>query len=560
MVILTFNFKFLFIKLINITKSYSSKTLFKNVNISIGKNDKIGIVGKNGQGKSTFLKILNGITEPEKGKVIIDPPGSVIGYHKQFIIEIDKDLSIEQYILSKSPKLYKIKNSLDKMSYKLKRSPKNNFLLNRFVNLNSQYEEKGGFVLENQIPKLLSKLNIGEFSLQTKVRTLSGGQKTRLQLVNLLSDKTNILLLDEPTNNLDIEAIKWLEQFVINFKGIILIISHDRALLNKTVNKILEIDNGKVNLYSGNFDYYKEQKEKDRIKREKEYLREIKKIKKLQFEANKKESKARSTTAKIRGKGVDGYSAIYIRASAGKQAKTARIYKDKIQKEIENNVPEKMKRKYKIKFDIQPLRNSGNQVVILRNIYKYYKNKEILKNINLEISRGEKVLLDGPNGSGKSTLMKIITSRIKPDCGIVKLGSKVDIGYFCQEQEELNLKNSVIEEFITNNNMDEEEARAFLHQMLFTGDQVFQKISSLSQGEKSKLILAKLLVKRHNFLILDEPLNHLDIESIEVIEESLRNYKGTLLIVSHDRTFLNRIGINRKMSLRSNHKLIIQPV
>jgi len=523
------------LQLNNISLSYGNKTVLNNLNLELHSGDITGIIGVNGEGKTTLLKIISHELSPDNGSLNTFPANSKILYHKQFFTDEMQDQSVENFVMSLFSELYELYRDINALSQKTDSDS-----IRRMMELQQEFSDKNGYEILGDIDVCLGKLGLSNVNSDSKISKLSGRQKTKLQFINLLLINSDILLLDEPTNHLDIEGRKWLEEFILSQNTIIVIVSHDRTFLNNVTNKIFEMNSGKYTLYAGNYDAYKNQKlahdENDFLL----YKSKMKDIDRLSAEANKKLSEAKTMDKKF----IRGWEGPILRKKAGKKSKTAQIFIRRIEEQIMENMPEKPMQKSKIKLELKPLESSGQLILKAENVSFAYDENRIVQDANIEIWKTDRWAITGKNGSGKSTLFKLLTGELIPDVGNIKIGENVKIGYFSQEHEVLNLNHTVIDEFRKYVDMTEQDARTFLHFMLFKGDQVFQQILSLSQGEKSKLMLAILLTQGANFLILDEPTNHLDISSREVLEEALRNYEGTLCIVSHDQYFLENVRIN----------------
>lgn len=530
------------LRLQNIVKFYKDKAVIDNLSAEFHNGDVVGIVGKNGEGKTTLLKMIAGLISPDEGKISFEPFLPVVTYHEQFLnLNQNDNLTIEEYILSLYPDLLEIYKKLNQLI-----SSTNQEAIEKSISLQGIFIEKNGYEMLEKIPNVIQRLGLN-LSEQTLVKDLSGGQKTRLQFSKLLLQNSTILLLDEPTNHLDLSGIEWLTKYVQDKQGITLIVSHDRAFLNSVTNKIFEMDDGKYTSYKGNYDEYKIQRHNNIERNALIYESQMKNVRRLEKEASRRLSEARVTDQKF----IRGWGGPPIRKVAGKKAKTAQMLLRKVDEEIKENMPEKPVKKDRIKLDIQPTSSSGQMVVKINNLNFKYNVQEfsILKNINIEIWKGDRIAIKGNNGSGKTTLLKLIVGKLFLQLGEIKIGENVSIGYYSQEIENLNEDNTLIDEFRKNIEMTEQDARTFLYYMLFEGEQVFQQTNTLSQGEKSKLSLAILLAKNPNFLILDEPTNHLDIPSREVLENSLKKYSGTILVVSHDKYFLSQIKIDKYLDL-----------
>ncbi|MEI7604245.1 MAG: ABC-F family ATP-binding cassette domain-containing protein [bacterium] len=416
--------------------------------------------------------------------------------------------------------------------------------LDRYLALQEKFYEMGGYDILSSIPNYLIELGLSDISLDKSVQELSGGQKTRLKLGKLLLSKDSLLLLDEPTNYLDVASVEWLENFLQNYQGIVMLISHDREFLNNCCNKILDLENKKYPIYLGNYDEYLFQKSTKEYNDLMIYKARMKEIDRLSKEAGKKKSEARVTDKKF----IRGWEGPVVRKVSGKKAKTAQIILNKIENNIKKNMPDKPILKDKIKIDIHNIQ-SGWKILDIEKLTFSYDDKKILNNFNLSVRKGDRIALVGNNGSGKSTLLKIIIGEIQNYTGSISVGDSIVPAYFSQEHDLLDPNKTVIQEFLKYIEMNEGDARTYLYNVLFAGDQVFQDISTLSYGERARLQMAIILAGKSNFLLLDEPTSHMDIPSREIIEKALASYDGTMIVVSHDRYFLNKIGINRIVDL-----------
>lgn len=471
----------------NIWKLFTGETLLKNINFAIDEKDKIGLVGANGAGKTTLIKILMGLETHdesletnEKGK--IGKKGNLrIGYLSQ-----NFDLNMENTVF-------------DELMGELKE-----------INNKYNHEEYG---TEYKVKQILNGLNFPEERWNQRIDDLSGGQQSRIALGKILLEEPELLILDEPTNHLDLNAIEWLEKYLNTYNKAFILISHDRYFLDNVVNRIFEIEKKTINIYKGNFSEYTIQKEAYLSGAVKRYEKEQDKIKKME-----------EYITKYMG-GIKTRQAIGRRKLLGRMEK------------MED--PIVSMRKMKLKFEID--RVTTDKVVKVRNLSKSFGDKEIFKDVNMDIFRGDKIGIMGPNGVGKSTILRIINKLETQTRGTVELGEKLDIGYYDQNHTGLEGKQNILEEFMYNYPMSEEQARTFAGGFLFSEDEVFKSIDALSGGEKSRVSLMKLILAKPNVLIMDEPTNHLDIYSREVLEEALEGYEGTLIIVSHDRLFLENV-------------------
>lgn len=510
----------------DIVKSFGVEVILNGVSFHINENDKIGLVGINGAGKTTLLKILANRISYDSGELFISNNLS-IGYLEQNSL-FDSANTVYAEMLSVFSDLIDLEKELRNMERDIAlRSSQNqntDKLLASYSHKMEEFQKKNGYGYISEIKGVLNGLGFSSDYMDKGISTLSGGEKTRLSLGKLLLKKPQFLILDEPTNHLDMESLQWLEQYLKTYNGTVLIISHDRYFLDQTVSRIFELENRILNIYEGNYSTYLNKKEN--LKQQ-----ELRLFEKQQKEIKKQEEIIR----RLKQHGTE------------KLAKRARS-REKLLDHVD--VLEKPTgSSHKISVHFKPQLQSGRDVLTVNNLKKTYTNKSIFKNVSFDIKRGDRVCIIGPNGVGKTTLLKIILSSIMQDDGDILIGHNVIMSYFDQEQKLLNDDNTVIEEIHRDHVLySETQIRSILGAFLFRNDDVFKQISVLSGGERSRLSLLKLMMSNANFLIMDEPTNHLDIESKEIFEKALLNYSGTLLIVSHDRFFLNRIP-NRILEL-----------
>lgn len=501
-------------------KSFGADPILTNIKLEIQTKDRIALVGRNGAGKSTLLKIIAGQMTHDQGE-IIKPKDVTIGYLAQNT-GLESGLSIWEEMLTVFEHLRKHEQKLRELEVKmaqpqiLTNSTEYDRILKEYDFLQVSFKENGGYQYEADIRSVLHGLNFHTFDYSTKVSSLSGGQKTRLALGKLLLQKCDILILDEPTNHLDIETLSWLEQYLQGYDGAILIVSHDRYFLDKIVNQVYEISRRHITKYIGNYSKYLD------IKAD-EFERDMKQFEKQQEEVAKLQDFIQRNLA---------------RASTTKRAQSRRKQLERMQLMDRPLGDEKS-----ASFGFEIERQSGNDVLKVDTLAIGYEEETISHNLSLRITRGESVALVGPNGVGKSTLLKTILGQLPAINGSIQHGSNVVIGYYDQEQAKLTSNKRVLNELWDDHPLrNEKEIRTILGNFLFSGDDVLKIVSTLSGGEKARLALAKLMMQKANFLVLDEPTNHLDLDSKEVLENALVDYPGTILFVSHDRYFINRIA------------------
>ncbi len=505
----------------DIHKSYGIDIILKNVTFNINEGEHIGLVGPNGAGKSTILKIINKQIETDSGDIFIDK-SKKIGYLSQNL-SLESTSTIYDEVLLVFSNLIHLENKLSELEKELNKpydasnEEYHNKLIKNYTLTSELYTNRGGYTYKAEINKVLKGLGFLENDYLKPIDILSGGQKTRVALCKLLLSKPDILLLDEPTNHLDLDAIEWLEEYLKSYKGTIMVISHDRFFLDSITDKTFELSNGCIDTYNGNYSTYIE-------------------LKKKVYEEKLKAYNLQQADIKRQEEIIERYRS-FNREKSVRAAESRQKALDKIEI-IE--APTKENKITKIKF--QPQIQSGNDVLHIENLSKHYGSKTLFENLNLDIKRGEHVALIGENGRGKTTLFKILMNQVKSDDGICFLGKNVFLGYYDQEQSNLDPEKTILDEVWDDfPNLTTTQVRTYLAAFLFTGDDVFKKISTLSGGEKCRINLLKLMLSKSNFLLLDEPTNHLDIMSREALEDAILNYDGTVLVISHDRYFLNKV-------------------
>ena len=500
----------------NITKSFGETTILNQVSFHINEREKAAIVGINGAGKSTLLKIIMQELSADAGEVTLSK-GTTIGYlsqHQDLITDrtiLDEMLSVKADIIRMEARIRELEHEM-----KQKEGDALETLLNEYTRLNHTFELQNGYAYKSEVTGVLKGLGFTEDDFVRQVQTLSGGQKTRIALGKLLLSKPDIILLDEPTNHLDMASIAWLETFLINYDGAVVVVAHDRYFLDKVVTKIIEIDHTKAQMFQGNYSAYAAKKEAQREIQIHHYLNQQKEIKHQE-----------EVIAKLRS---------FNREKSIKRAESREKMLDKMER-LEKPVTEQAQ----MRIRIEPRITSGNDVLSIKGLAKAFDRNELFSDLSFELKREEKVAIIGNNGTGKTTILKIINGLIPADAGECKFGTKVHVAYYDQEHQVLHMEKTIFDEIQdTYPTMGNTEIRNVLAAYLFTGDDVFKQIKDLSGGERGRVSLAKLMLSDANFLILDEPTNHLDITSKEILENALNNYTGTVLYVSHDRYFINK--------------------
>ena len=513
----------------NISKSFGVNEIIKQASFHIEEHEKAAIVGVNGAGKSTLLKIIVGELAPDEGEVIISR-GKTLGYLAQQNMLMGHR-SIYEEMLEAKKEVIQMEERLRNMELEMKGLTGKALeeLMDQYHRTQIMFEQKDGYSYKSEITGVLKGLGFDEEDFSRQVDTLSGGQKTRVALGKLLLSSPDIILLDEPTNHLDMSSIAWLETYLLNYRGAVIIVAHDRYFLNKVVSKVVEIDQGHVMTFLGNYSAYAEKKKQLRETQLKAYLNQQQEIKHQE-----------EVIAKL--KSFNREKSIRRAESREKMLDKMEVLEKPTQLDTE------------IKLTLEPKVISGNDVLTVENLSKSY-DELLFSDLNFQIHRGERVAIIGDNGTGKTTILKIINGLVPADTGKITLGSKVCIGYYDQDHQVLHMEKTLFEELsdayptLTNT-----EIRNVLAAFLFTGDDVFKRVKDLSGGERGRVSLAKLMLSRANFLILDEPTNHLDIVSKEILEEALNRYTGTVLYVSHDRYFINQTA-TRILDLK-NHTLV----
>ena len=515
----------------NICKSYGINTILKDITFSINEGDKVGIIGSNGEGKTTLFKILSKELTQDDGEVFIDKNKS-LGYLAQHLA-LDSSNTIYDEMLLVFEELIKLENKIIDLELKMnepydeKNASYHEKVIKDYSTAQDLYENRGGYTYKGEISRVIKGLGFTEEDYSKLVSTLSGGQKTRVALCKLLLLSPDILLLDEPTNHLDLEAIEWLEEYLKTYKGTVIVISHDRFFLDSVTTATFQVINGHVNCYNAPYTKSLEFMKKD-------YDAKLKAYNLQQAEIKRQEA----IIEKFRS---------FNREKSIKAAESREKALDKM--EIVD-APDKEKSASKIKFEASV--KSGYDVLHVERLAKSYGEKKLFSNLSFDLKRGEKIALIGENGRGKTTLFNIIMDKVKSDSGVKVLGVNVNVGYYDQEQSNLNLDKTILNEVWDYfPELTTSELRGFLGSFLFKGDDVFKEINKLSGGERCRVNLLKLMLSKSNLLLLDEPTNHLDIPSREALEEAILSYDGTLIVISHDRYFLNKV-IHRILELQED--------
>lgn len=500
----------------NITKTFGTDEILSGVSFHINEREKAAIVGINGAGKSTLLKIIMHELNPDDGEVILGK-GASIGYLAQHQdlnstnTIYEEMLEVKRYILELDEKIRTLESEMKTAS-----EDKLESLLKQYSQLTHEFEMNNGYAYKSEIVGVLKGLGFDESEFNKKTNDLSGGQKTRVSLGKLLLSKPDIILLDEPTNHLDLNSIAWLETYLINYPGTVLIVAHDRYFLDRVVTKIVELERTKARVFEGNYTEYVNKKDMIRNAMLKQYNNQQREIKHQE-----------EVITKLRS---------FNREKSIKRAESRMKMLDKI-----DRVDKPITDEAQMHFTLEPSVISGNDVLTVKNLSKSFGTQTLFTNINFDIKRSEKVAIIGGNGTGKTTILKILNGILEADSGSITLGSKVKIGYYDQEHHVLNMEKTLFDEVHdAYPDMDNTQIRNTLAAFLFTNDDVFKRVKDLSGGERGRLSLAKLMLSESNLLILDEPTNHLDIASKEILENAINNYTGTVLYVSHDRYFINK--------------------
>ena len=514
----------------NISKSFGSNEIIKDATFLVNEHEKVAIVGVNGAGKTTLLKILTGEESADSGSITLAKDAK-LGYLRQ-INNVDSALSIIDELYTVIEPILNMEKRMSQMQEDMKHLTGSELeeLYSSYTALTHSYELMDGYAAKSRVVGILKGLGFEEIDFDRKINTLSGGQKTRVFLAKLLLEEPDIILLDEPTNHLDLRSIEWLESYLLNYKGAVIIVSHDRYFLDKIVSKVIDIENGNVQMYLGNYTDFSNKKQMLLDAKMKEYLNQQQEIKHQE-----------SVITKLKQ---------FNREKSIKRAESRQKQLEKIER-VE--APQTYSENMRLSLDIS--KESGKDVLTVQNLSKSFDHKKLFWDINFEIKRGERVAIIGDNGTGKTTLLKIINGLLEPDTGEVIYESNVSVAYYDQEHQVLHMDKTLFDELSdTYPEMTNTQIRNILAAFLFTGEDVYKKIADLSGGERGRVSLVKLMLSKANFLLLDEPTNHLDIVSKDVLENALTNFPGTVCYVSHDRYFINKTA-TRILDLTENRLL-----
>lgn len=517
------------IELNKIKKNYGLKNILDGFSLELKTGERVALIGQNGSGKSTILKIIAKQESVDSGTINIRN-GAKIGILNQIYENEKEDISVEKFLYKSFEEILKVEKKLNKLEIQMStevNADKLEKIINEYGRMQERFSLMGGYEIQERFNKICSRFYINKELLKQSYNLLSGGEKTRVNLAKLLLTQPEILLLDEPTNHLDIHSLEFLEELILKYKGTVLIVSHDRYFLDKVINKTVLLENGKENIYYGNYSYFLKEDERRTLAQFENYKNQQKQIEKMK--------KSILTLRKFGD--LAGNEMFFKRAKNIEK----RLEKMEIIDRVDLN-----KKSLDLKFNIK--KRSGNDVLKLENVEKKFDQKVIFKDANLTLNYGEKAALIGKNGSGKSTLIKMILGQDTNFQGELKLGTSIKIGYISQNIIFEDNEKTVLDYFLEGNNLSETEARSKLAKYGFRQENAFKRIGKLSGGEKVRIILMKLIQKDINFLILDEPTNHIDIDTREILEEALKEYKGTVLFVSHDRFFINAIA-NRVLNI-----------
>ncbi len=496
-----------------LNKSFGEKEVLREVSLAVQEKERVGLVGLNGSGKTTLLRCLTGELQPDIGEVMISSTLS-LGCLEQ-MPDNQPGITAWEAVMGSFTHLIEKRQLMQELEEKMgEGGPGLPKVMEQYARVSEEYERANGYACENTARRILTGLGFGSEEFEQPLSTFSGGQKTRLNMGRLLALAPDVLLLDEPTNHMDMDSVEWLEDFIKTYAGTVLVVSHDRMFLDKVATRIAELRLGELKSYQGNYSAYVKKKAEDELAEQRAY--------------QKQQVYIHQTEEYIR------------RFKAGIKSKQARGRQSQLERVVRIDAPQREHRvgKHVIKIN----RESGNDVLTVDGVAKSYPGRAVLKDVQVRLKKGDKLALIGPNGAGKTTLLKIISGQIAADKGEIRLGSQVEMAYFSQEYEDLNPNRTVLEEILFHYDLTLEEARTMLGGMLFSEDDVFKQVGDLSGGETGRLAFLKMILSGANFLLLDEPTNHLDIASCQVVEKMLADFDGTVLVVSHDRYFIDQVA------------------
>ena len=522
----------------NLSKAYGDDVILENISFIVNAGDRVGLVGPNGCGKTTLLRIVVGQEKPDQGSVRLSPADLTVGYLAQ-ALEFEPGATISDVMRQAVEGLHDAERQVGALAQQMAvaRGDELSRLMDEYAGAVARFEAAGGYAHSHKVDAVLAGLGLDAVDQNTPVAVLSGGQKTRLGLARLLLARPQLLLLDEPTNHLDIEALEWLEDFLSRYDGAVLIVSHDRTFLDRTVQAILELDplTHGVAAYPGTYSDYVQVKAREQDKQWAAYKNQQERVARMEAEIRGLAGHARRIE--------QGTLHYHYRKIAKGIARRAVVRKRRLERLLasEDRI-EKPKRSWQMKLAFDETPASGKDVLLLEDLALGYDGRPLFAGVTLTLRQGERIVLLGPNGSGKTTLLRGIVGQIAPLAGQIRLGANVRVGYYSQEQEGLDDASNAFEEIHCVAPLGETETRSFLHYFLFSGDDVFVPVGSLSFGERARLALAKLVAGGCNFLLLDEPINHLDIPSRERFEQGLAAFEGAVLAVVHDRYFIERFA------------------
>jgi ATP-binding cassette subfamily F protein 3 len=555
----------------NLRKSYGAATVLADVTFIVNDGERVGLIGPNGAGKSTILRCLVGQEQPDSGAINLSPPGAVIGYLPQAFAELG-DRSIGEIVAAAQAEVRDAERALDQAAEALASTQDMDAALVAYDTALARFEALGGYERDHRAAAVLQGLELGEIDPATPAAILSGGQKTRLGLATLLLREPDLLLLDEPTNHLDVAALEWLESFVQGYPRAVLIVSHDREFLDHTATRMLYLDPAThaVKSYAGNYSDFAAARDHERALHVESWKQQQEYVAQVRADITRLKGQALGIENASTPKDTDAKFFLSGKGGAKKVARKAQARERKLDRYLESDERvEKPRNTWSIKLDFGPPPAGGRAVLRLEDVAFSYRpladderrttNDEVadpssplLADVTFEVGYGERVALVGPNGAGKTTLLRLIAGRLTPTSGELRLGANIRLGVMAQEQETLDIQRTVLETVLYERPMSETEARNFLHFFLFGGDTVFRRVGECSLGERSRLQLAQLVLRGCNLLLLDEPLNHLDIEGREHFEQALAAFEGTVIAVAHDRAFLRGFA-ERIVEVRDGH-------